>query len=345
MIPGTILTHWGVTSVIPPISDLPDNVVKGFDEVFKFKYLEQDAAKIVASAGNQVEQCSTTMNPITPAGVCPGRAYESALARLQQSGRKMNAIVAKAEINAMFQTSLDVVNKIANDKYFGNDDLKSTGKELTEIKSQLAQIDDEPPCYIGVPAFCEIYTSGDSIVGGMAEVNAGINKFKDSDIIKRWDDNKSLLTFLHALPYIMVLAMLFFTIFWLRGGICCCCQGGTKAGTFALIPMILLWLVSFVIYLVVLAVGAAMKYASDKIDVPVLKGNPTLKDAIDHIQTNYPEFWKIVFAELSDGLDSLYKASWFFTVAAIVIALYSCCECCCRPYPVKDAEDAAKEGS
>jgi len=335
LIPGVILTHWGVSSVIPPISDLPDNVVKGFDEVFKFKYLEEDSKKIVSTAGAQVEKCY-------PGGlkkaavVCPSQAYKADMQGFQQSGSTMDAIQAKADINKIFQTSLDVVNRIANDKYFGNDDLKSTGEELTKIKSKVEEVPDTPPCTVGVPAFCEIYLSGDSIVGGMSQVNEAINKFKDSDIIKQWDEHKSLLTFLHALPYFMVLAMVFFSVFWLRGGICCCCHGGTKCGTFALLPMIVLWLASFVIYLIVLAVGMVFTVGADKIEVPALKGKPTLKESIDHIQTAYPEFWKVVFADLSDGLDSLFKASWVFTIVAIFVFFYACCECMCRPYPVKD---------
>merc|ERR1711976_105903 len=122
---------------------------------------------------------------------------------------------------------------------------------------------------------------------------------------KQWGDHESKLMGLHALPYIMVLSLVFFTCFWMRGAVCCCCREGTIAGL-ALIPYVLLWLTSFVIYLIVFAIGTSIKYVADKIPVPGLKTEPSLKDAISHLDTKFPEFWNLCFAEMGDGLDLLY---------------------------------------
>jgi len=124
--------------------------------------------------------------------------------------------------------------------------------------------------------------------------------------------------------------------------VCCCCKGGTKAGI-CIIPFILFWLVSFIIYVVVLAVGIAIRFLADNIEVPVLQGKPTLKEAVDHIETKFSEFWNLVFADLVDGLNLLFTSSAFFTAVALVIVLYTCCLCCCRPYLKKDENEKADD--
>merc|ERR1719247_2932307 len=196
-------------------------------------------------------------------------------------------------------------------------------------------------CYEAVPTFCSIYTLADGIVKGMAQVDKAINTFKNSDAVSQWNDYKDLLTFLHALPYLTVLSLLLFAIFWCRGGVCCCCRDGTLAGTRALIPSILLWLASFVIFGIVLVAGLAMKFYADKFEVAVLVGKPTMEAVINHIQTNYADFWRVVFLDLEEGLEQLLLASYFFVGASLLQALYSGLEMCCCPYR-KKAEKAAQ---
>jgi hypothetical protein len=232
---------------------------------------------------------------------------------------------------------------VASDKYFGQEGLQNTATQLNEITTKVDTIPDgDMQCAAALPLFCEISNSADSIVAGMAMVTAEIDKFKESDLVKQWDENKTYLTLLHCMPYFMVIAMLFFTLFWYRGGVCCFCRGGTKAGC-GLILMAIFWLVSFILYVVVLGTGIALSVLKDQIEVPVLKGTPSLEQAIDHIEYQYPEFWRIVFAGLVDGLDQLYKASWFFNVVALIILIYSFCECCCCPYRKKADPEPKKE--
>lgn len=337
VVPGAILTHLAVSELIPEISDLPGNLVKGFDEVFKFAYLLSDSEVVKAEAATAL---STQCGPFNAASQCPNYSPQAA-ANLDQ--RSMQAAAAKLAINNAFGRSLGVVNGIANDKYFGTDDLKNTADELNKITGEMAKIKDSMKCYEAKPVFCGIFVSADGIVQGMAEVNKALDKFKTSEVVKQWDDNKSLLTFMHALPYFLVLSLIFFGVFWGLGGVCCCCRGGTKCGTLALIPSILLWLVSFVIYAIVMASGIAITVMADDIPVKGLKGEPSLKDAINHIQTNYPAFWEVVFAGMSTGLGKLLTASYFFVAVGLLQSLYTMFECCCCPYRKKAGEeDAAK---
>lgn len=336
VVPGAILTHMSLSELIPEISDLPANIVTGFDEVFKFAYLKKDSNIVKTSASTALSKC----NVVSAAVTCPTKPQPDPTQLSQQ--KSINAAEAKAAIQNAFAGSLAVVNKIANDKYFGTKDLQGTADRLNKITMEMNKVSSTMKCYVAIPTFCAIFVAADGIVDGMAQVNKAIDTFKDSDQVKMWDDYKGLLPFLHAFPYVIVLSLLFFGIFWWRGGVCCCCRGGTKCGTFALLPSILLWLVSFVIFLVVLAVGVSVKYFAKEIAVPVLKGEPKLNLAIKHIQANYPGFWNVVFADMETGLDELLLASYFFVGAALLQFVYSMLELCCCPYRKK--ADAEKPG-
>jgi hypothetical protein len=325
VIPGAILTHMSVSKLIPRVKDLPDNIVKGFDEVFKFAYLAKDSADVKTAAEGAVQLCGI----INAATTCSNPNVNPSSAAQQVT---RNVASAKAAIAQAFATSLSVVSEIANDKYFGTADLKLTADNLNKITTELNKISDTMKCYEVIPTFCGIYVSADGITGGIATVNKAITSFKDNEMVEKFKDNTGLLTFLHALPYFMVLSLIFFAIFWWRGGVCCCCRGGTVCGTMALLPSILLWLVSFVIFIVVLAGGIGVKYAGNHIEIPVLNSKPTLDDAIDHIQNQYPAFWNLVFADFVDALELLLYASYFFVAASLLQALYTCCEFSCCPY-------------
>jgi len=331
VVPGAVLTHLSLMDLLPYLKDLPSNIVKGFDESFKFAYLEQDSLRVESAAVDALWKCGVVANV-----TCPTRNYSSVSTQISS-----NTSAEQALITASFKTSLNVVTKVASDKYFGIEDLNSTANSLNRIVDDMSKLNDTMTCIKSTPLFCNIYTSADGIVAGMSTVNKAINSFKTSDIVEKWDDYHKFLILLHGLPYIMVVALLFFTCFWMKGGVCCCCKGGTIA-SLALIPFTLFWLLSFVIYAIVCVTGVAVKYYMDKIDVPVLKGQPNLKQAINHIETVYPEFWNLVFANLANGLDLLLKASFFFVVACLIIALYSCCECLCCPYRKTSQEEKSR---
>jgi len=327
VVPGAVLTHLSLIDLLPYLKDLPSNIVQGFDETFKFARLEQDSMSVENAAATALQMCGVVANVTCPSGNYSGN--NSGVA---------NTSAEQAVITQSFKTSLDVVSNVANDKYFGVEDLKPTARSLNKIVADMNQLNETMTCEKSTPLFCGIYTSAGGIVAGMGLVTKAIDGFKTSEIVEKWDDYHKFLILLHGLPYVMVVALLFFTCFWMKGGVCCCCKGGTIAGL-ALIPFTLFWLLSFVIYGIVCITGLVVKYAMDKINVSAFNGNPNLKQVIDHIETNYPEFWNLVFANLATGLDLLLKASFFFVVASLIIALYSCCECLCCPYRNKALQE------
>lgn len=329
VLPGLILTHMSVGALIPTISDLPANLIQGFDEVFKFAYLKKDSENMKAA-------CVTTLNDckvIDPALTCPNFKPDPNNPTQKTS---VDTTASKAAIKTAFTNSLSVVQKIANDKYFGTADFKETANNLNKVTAEVDKIQPSMKCYAAVPTFCTMWTSSDGLVKGMDQVNKAIDTFKTSDMIKTFDDNKDLLTILHALPYFLVISLLFFACFWWKGGVCCCCRGGSVIGSLAIIPSALFWLAAFIIYTVVMAVGCSIKYFSNKIEVPVFQGKPTLDVAVKHIIDNYPEFWNVVFKDMVAALDLLLLASFFFVAACILQSLYSCLEMCCCPYRAKD---------
>lgn len=331
VIPGVILTHLSLVKLLPHISDLPQNIVQGFDETFKFAYLEKDSKAVESAAAEALLKCD-----VNASLVCPTESYPTAYSPMD---RKSNTTAEKEQILAGFRNSLDVVKMVANDKYFGVDQLKPTADALNEIVANITQLSGEMPCLKSTPVYCNIYTSAGEIVAGMSTVTEALDTFKNSEIVQRWTDHEDKLVALHALPYIMVLSLVCFSLFWIRGGVCCCCRGGTIA-SLALIPFVLFWLASFLIYLIVFIVGVGIKYLADKVPVPVLRGEPNLKEAISHVETQFASFWNLVFADMADGLDLLFKSSAFFVVVALLIALYSGCLCCCRPYRAQAKQEA-----
>lgn len=329
------MTHMAVNQLLDPLKELPTNIVKGFDQVLKFAYLEQDSKDVKAACASALLQCNITASMVCPTSKFPSPAATSQLA-------SMNASVPKIEILKSFDNSLTLVRKVASDKYFGTAGLKTTAESLNNITSELKQMNNTMQCFKATPIFCTIFKSSDNIVDGMSQVSNAINDFKTNDIIEQWGERGDLLIFLHALPYFLVLSLLFFAFFIWKGGVCCCCRSGTFVGTLALVPFAIFWLLAFGIYMIVCAIGFVMKFASDRIDVPGLHEKGTLDDVISHIQSSYPEFWNVVFADMEHGLDVLFKASLFFVVACLLIAVYAGCECCCCPYRKKLE---AKQGS
>jgi len=295
--------------------------------------LEKDSQRVESAATAALSKCGIVANLS-----CARGTYSNF-----SSSQTSNTTIEQAEITASFQRSLGVVSKVANDKYFGVDDLKPTADSLNEIIDDLKELNGTMVCSKSTPLFCSIYNSAGSIVAGMSSVNKAINAFENSEPVQRWEDYQDFVILLHGLPYIMVVALLFFTCFWMKGGVCCCCKGGTICGV-AVIPFALFWLISMSIYTLICFIGLILKYAADKIEVPMLKGKPNLEQAINHIETAFPEFWKLVFASMEHGLNLLLNASVFFVVAGIIAAFYSLAECCCCPYR-KSAQEKEKARS
>merc|ERR1719230_1452530 len=121
----------------------------------------------------------------------------------------------------------------------------------------------------------------------------------DNEAVKNVQDNVSLLQLMHALPYLLVISMLFFLCFWLKDAAPPCC-GGSVLGCLPALLHLLTWLVFLVLSSVICSIGITIKYNADQVPMPagVFKGDPSLKDLLEHIQEAFPEFWGLTIAPL-----------------------------------------------
>lgn len=230
---GTVLTHVALVSVIPSVKDLPDNLVKGFGEVFKFDYLKADSEKVQKAA----------TDALSKAGITPSQC--STVTGLPFDGTKVNTSAEKQRVQDAFASSLAKINVIAHDKYLGTGALQDQAANLDEIVAELANISASPSKSEARVAYCKIDGSATLIKGGVADVDKEIDKFRNSEYMNKFVDNADKLDYIHALPYVMILSLIFFSIFWLRGGVCPCSRGGKFLDFVFLVMHALLWLVFF----------------------------------------------------------------------------------------------------
>lgn len=319
---GIILYHSAVIELKPHLAELPDNMAKGFYDVFKFAALEADSQDTKVQAITALAKC----------GVLPVMCSSS----YPVTSMTSSTVAEKAKILANFNNSLMSVMKICNDKYFGTDALAGVGADLNKMLADVAAVDaTNAPCVGTNALYCSMYASSDSVKQSVAGVNAEIDKFTTGKMVTEWKDNASKLDLLHILPYILVISALFFLCFWYRDGACwCCCfcKDGSKMGCLYILPHAFFWLLFFITNSIIFGVGLVIMIAADDIKVDSFKGKPSVKDLLDHIETQYPEFWDLVLGGVTKGLGALWKAAVVFEVFSIVIVAYGCCMCCCRPY-------------
>merc|ERR1712232_261822 len=103
-------------------------------------------------------------------------------------------------------------------------------------------------------------------------------------------------------------------------------------GVLFIAPQVLLWLVSFTIMTVFTVVGWAFTFILMPMQIPAFKGSPTLADLLSHIHAEFSGFWDLVLAPMVKGLDTFRTASTIFSLACVVVIVFSCCFCCRRPY-------------
>jgi len=321
ILPGLILTHYALVSLLPSIQNLPENVVVGIEETLRLSYLKSDSEKIKTASTDALGKCNAV-----PVADCN---YNT-----QTNSADVNVKNELDTIRGAFDDSLTVVQKFANDPYFGVPDMQETADSLNDISNDMKNLPDEMKCYESNVVFCKMHSSADDIVDGMSQVNEALDQFKNSDLLALFVQYSDYLVILHAFPYILVLGMLCLTFFWSRSHKGCCPHG------LCYIPFILFWLVNFAFYLVVAAVGVLTQSSAKHIEISTLKNKPTIEEFLTHIQTEFKDFWDVVFLDMMDGLQLLLSASFFYVAVALLIILYSFCLCCCRPYKEENSGKA-----
>eukprot|EP00928_Gymnodinium_smaydae_P018323 TRINITY_DN1697_c0_g2_i1.p1 TRINITY_DN1697_c0_g2~~TRINITY_DN1697_c0_g2_i1.p1 ORF type:complete len:375 (+),score=89.53 TRINITY_DN1697_c0_g2_i1:61-1185(+) len=322
---GAIIMHSALASLVPALQGLPAGLDEGFNVVFGFDQLVTQSENMKTSSTNAIEKCEADAETYCNAQrECNGIGAN----RVQKD---MNT--EKDEIVAAFDKGLEKIIKIGTDKYFGMDSFQDAASKLTDIRDELDSLDANGPCCATTKLFCEMRKNSDELSKMGTEIRNMIATFTQNDGVVMFEAQTGNLMALHALPYVLVLSTVFFAVLWYKNGACCCCSNGSCIQVVCLIlPQVVFWLVAFVIMAIFAGIGWAFSIVILPMQMPGFKGEPTIADLLDHIQTEFSGFWDAVFADMVDGLQEFRTASTVFTVACILVILYSCCFCCCRPY-------------
>lgn len=329
-----LLTHLAVSKVVPPISNLPQNVLKGFKETFRFQDLTKDGKVIIKASKEAMRLCLDV--PAYDYKECSNIPGGLDVTKDVQTATQIGLIK-----NA-FGRSLDMILNVTKDKCLKADGFNSTAKQLTDIKKEMDKVKGgKMPCPAVWATYCAMYQSGDALVAGGSEVDGQITNMTQNENIEKFTDYASNLKLLHGLPYILVMSMVFFTLFWwCSGGVCCCCRGGKCLGCLCcLVPHAILWLVYAILAAVIIGIGIAIPHFAKTTELPFAAGGKacTIEELMDHIELTYAPFYNLVFRDLIEGLLLFAKSFQAGMAMCLFIAGYALCICICRPYrrPVK----------
>lgn len=328
-----IIFHTAVGSLIPALRDFPDNLSNGFQQGFGFADLQQGGLDVQIQAGIALQKCGTTANS------CASSSIE-----LQTCASRpdlcCDTTTEVNSINAIFSGTLTTIQKVTNDKYFGVSSFQSSASSLNEITAQLNNVPTgDSPMQLNNDVFCQIYADATTLLDGVAEVNSQIDTFTTGENV---DDIKTVvngLNALHGLPYCMLLSMLFFACFWYaEKPACCCCGGKFISGCAFMFHLSCCWFLFFWCALFVAIRGVTLDQM-EKTPAESFQGNPTVKEVIDHMQNEWPEFWDIAMKKLVDALDGFVSSMAAAMALVLIIFIYTCglCITCGKPYSEKNA--------
>jgi len=337
LLAGTIQCHIAVSELLDPLRNVPGSIREGFYGALKFETLAASAASVKSHSQTAVHKCDPSILPSGPSHSECSTVDDTERSRLLALSATTSS--EKAAIQQEFTASLDTINKVANDKFFGTEDLQATAYSLNNITSQLDDLPDgDEDCYTIVLGYCKIYKNADAIASSTGEVTKAIDAFYENDFVRGYEEQGDNMRGLHLLPYVLMVSMLCFLLFWCRDAACPCSgSGGSKIGGAAVSCHALLWLVFFVWNTVVTAAGLAVVHFPARVKVEFLKGGPSLEELIEHVEQQYPEFAAIVFEPLAGPGEKFLTACITFEIFCAIIVVYGCCVCCWTPY--RDDDD------
>lgn len=333
MLISLIMTHVAVAGLIDPLGDLPDSLKKGFYSELKFDYISSDGLTVKDEAEEAMIACGVTVAECeagTLETMCDGATNIAANSAV--CGASVDNSAHLENIQGAFSNSLDIIREVASDPFFGVDDLADTAGFLDEIVEQMTDLADVENCAATNLAYCTIYQQADLLVDGASTATDAIDTMMDGDFIKDFEDFSDNLPYLHGLPYILIISMLFFTCFWWKDGACIGC-GGSFLGSLAMILHWLTWIASFILSCIIWGTGYAFQNEADRVEINgTFKQDTNMQELLDHISATYPGFWSIVITPLEDPLMMLYRAFGLFLVFCIILFFYGWGTCLCRPY-------------
>lgn len=333
---AVIIMHLALIKVVPSIQDFPTNLQDGFEEILGLEEMQSLAKKVKTNSEDALQKCSLL------SGICSTIESNPSAAGPFCSSTTVDPTSERDGIKGAFDDGLSKLQKIGNDKYLGTSDMEAASDEVDAMMAELDGITSTEDCCTVAGAFCVTWRSGDELEKQYSTVKDGVDSFTSGEAIDTFNRYAGNLKYLHALPWVLVLSSLAFVVMWMKNGACCCCKNGSLVQAIGLsLPQGLLWLISFLIMTVFAAVGYAFEFYVLEQEVgDDFKGDPTVGDLLVHFQTEFPEFWDIVFADMESGLALFRISASIFVIVCLFIAVYSCCFCCLRPYSTEPVADS-----
>jgi len=336
---ATILMHVSLGQAVPAIENLPRNLIDGFMEVFGFSHLQRLAQAMETSSETAVAKCSFVISDST-----------CAAAKSNPQGSLGNAVCqqqvdATSEVNAIsnaLSSGLAQIRKVGTDKYFGQPAMADSAAKIDTITSEIASIGSSTECCVVVPAFCTIWESAKRLEEGYNTVKAEIDKMAGGKEVTDFENYASYLSILHILPWLLTLSTTFFACMWYRNGAWCCCSNGSVKQCLTMgLCQTIFWILAFIVMIVFAGIGYAFTAFALEQPIDAFQHSPTGAQLLDHIQTEFPQFWDTVFADLEAGLLLFRTSATIFVLACLIVLFYSCGFCCCRPYG--EGDDKVKD--
>jgi len=316
---GTALLHIVIHRAVPEVQDLPANINTGIGQVFRFDYLKQDATTMQQSSADALRKCTViaeTQCPNYQPGIAPGTS----------NTKEEREALVNASLN-----SLSIIQRVASDKYFSTPELRSAGEVLRNFSASLEQANDTMECSKSNEIYCTIFDAGKKLLEKETEIRAEVDRFMETKPVKLIENSSDYFRYCQALPYVLVLAMFFYTCFWCQGGTCCRKDSSGCACCY-LVPFAVLWTVFFAIVIALVAGAVGLKVGQGEIRIRYLNGDPSLQQVIEHLKANYPEFWELAFEHLIGRLTGVVGGAAILLVLSLLILTYACCICAIAPY-------------
>jgi len=329
---ATIMMHRGFGTIVDPLVQLPSNLEKGVNDVLQLGHLRAQSVTVKENSEAALMKCGVTAVALCQTGI-PSPGF-----RNSTTTTELNHIV-----NA-FETTLSIVETVANDKYLGIDQFAAAGRQIAIIRANLTQFQNmqQPlPCQATNEFYCSIHSASDTLVNGANLVQQGVDQILGNENVKDYEKIADRVKQgIHALPYIYWVGILFLLCFMCnkrpscKGGPLPCCECSF---------FLIFFIVSFLVAIVVVALGVVIEIvAQDHKFGDPFEGKPTADELVAHIKNNFQAFYNLVLKDMIEGGEETFKGYKAFFVAHVMLAIYAS-TCCCGLYV--DKPEPKDEGS
>lgn len=328
------LAHRGIDAVIPEITYLPDNMLIGFNDHLGIKELESGMNKVQAESEKVLAGCGTTSANFET--FCTTILADSTT---DTSTASYDGTTEKAAVTQAFADGLEKAQRVVNDKYFGKPSMATAAAGLNEVAEKLKEAPDgNEPCTKQNSVYCGMRKAAIETLGGVDGVNSGVKAMTENDYMTAFKEVVAPnLPLLHGVPYVFVLSLALFAVFWASASAGECCK--SKIGVCMYVGhLIFVWVgngLSIAVVVAYLGLGPM----AENVALPngfLATDGANLQEVKDHIKLTFPELWDLIFVGFGKAGTDIGQAFILFFGVGMVSFIYGILVCLIRPYKHKD---------